>query len=63
MEQILVKTNPVASDLYLGTIETSTSPQSRGSEPSAYSNAQIKAYGALAVLDHCNLVYLRSLSC
>jgi hypothetical protein len=61
MEQILVKTNSVAYELYLGTIDNLRAPKNSGSEPSACPNAQIKAEETVAVFDHCHLVYLRPL--
>src|ERR1700683_1277950 len=62
MEQILVKTNPVAYSLTLALLKIWNAKR-RGSEPSANQNAQIKAHRTLAIMDCCNFAWLRSLCC
>jgi hypothetical protein len=50
LEYVLKETNPPVHELYLGTIENLQAQKASEVKSSAYPNAQIKAYGTLAVL-------------
>ena len=49
LEHVLKETNPLVHELYLGTIENLQAPKNSRSEPIAYPDLQIKAYGTLGV--------------